>query len=184
MITQLYRRYFQKSSIFLYPILGFKRNNGFKPKNTFIAYEGKYTEKDFKIICVFDNGVDKAWLHYQKDYLLSHKYFTEVIELSNNEIAYVFNLRDVESDFMNFTFGKYSKLSENTKKKICDYYGVHTPEWAYVETYLHPEKHFKTYSMLLDIDEKILRDVGELCELFDLEKETLTVSTKNIHSNV
>jgi hypothetical protein len=55
---------------------------------------------------------------------------------------------------------------------LCDYYGVHTPEWVYIESFIFPEKYFAVYANILNIDEDLLRTVGELCEGFNREKET------------
>jgi hypothetical protein len=51
-------------------------------------------------------------------------------------------------------------------------YGVHTPEWVYIESFIFPEKYFAVYANILNIDEDLLRAVGELCEGYNREKET------------
>ena len=42
----LYTKYFQKSMIFLYPILGIKRGTSVTPLQTYFKWEGRYTAED------------------------------------------------------------------------------------------------------------------------------------------
>jgi hypothetical protein len=72
-------------------------------------------------------------------------------------------------------YAKYSKISQNSKKILSTYYGVHTPEWVFMESYLYPEKYFKIYAEILKVDIDDLKAVGELCEKYDLDKETCKV---------
>ena len=96
------------------------------------------------------------------------------VPLDNNKIVYIFDFNSMASDYDAFLKGKYSELSPFVKKTLTDYYGVHTPEWVYIESFLFPAKYFKQYSQILDVEEDFLRTVGELCDHHDKKKETLT----------
>ena len=82
-------------------------------------------------------------------------------------------------DYDVFLQGKYSLFSAASKKRLTDYYGTHTPEWVYIESFMFPAKYFKQYANILGIEEDTLREVGELCDRFDPEKETLVHVAKN-----
>jgi hypothetical protein len=71
-----------------------------------------------------------------------------------------------------FVVGAYSKFSSNGKRFLSDYYGIHTAEWVYIESYIFPKKYFKQYAEILEVDVKILQEVGELCDKYNEEKET------------
>jgi hypothetical protein len=49
-----------------------------------------------------------------------------------------------------------------------------------INSYLNPEIYYEQYANLLNVNEKILRDVGELCSKPDLKKENLKAKVKSI----
>ena len=100
--------------------------------------------------------------------------------LKDNSIAYVFDLTEFKEDYECVANGTYSKFSRKAKEKISDYYGVHTPEWVYIESFLFPFKYYSIYAEILDVDEKILKDVGELCPKYDPEKEMFDKESYNL----
>ena len=53
-LTSIYSKYFQKSKVFIYPLLGIKRGLSVVPKETYVAWEGHYKPEDMKLICVYD----------------------------------------------------------------------------------------------------------------------------------
>jgi len=175
MITDIYRKYFQKSYNFLYPLLGFKKHIINKPSQTFIEWEGICDVSSRKLICIFAKQHTEEWMRFEKDYLITHRMLDSCVELNDNFIAYVFDFNTIADDFDAFCNAKYSKISQNSKKILSTYYGVHTPEWIYIESYLYPEKYFKIYAEILKVDIEDLKSVGELCEKYDLDKETCKV---------
>ena len=66
------------------------------------------------------------------------------------------------------------------KKMLSNYYGIHTPEWVFMESYVYPEKYFTKYAAILMIDVDILKKVGELCEKYDQTKEVCTIAHPEI----
>jgi hypothetical protein len=77
-----------------------------------------------------------------------------------------------ERDWGRFLDGRYSQLSPHLKERIRYYYGPNSGEYAYMETYIYPEQFFGVYAYLLNVDEAIIRQVGELCNVYDLDQET------------
>ena len=52
--------------------------------------------------------------------------------------------------------------------------------YAYVNSFVYPEKYFGIYKTLLNIDLDILVEVGELCSKPDFEKEILHAKIKSL----
>jgi hypothetical protein len=78
--------------------------------------------------------------------------------------------------------GKYSKININTKRKILDFFDKNSGNYAYVESYLFPEKHFETYAKILGIETELLISVGELCDKPDLEREKLLMQVADLEN--
>lgn len=175
MITDIYRKYFQKSYNFLYPILGLKKHKILKPSQTYIEWEGICDVSSRKLICVFKILDTDEWKYFEKEYLITHRMLDSCVQVDDNLIAYVFDFNTVADDFDAFCNAQYSKISQNSKKILSSYYGIHTPEWIYMESYLYPEKYFKIYAEILKVDIEDLKEVGELCEKLDLDKETCKI---------
>ena len=172
MISQIYNKYFQKSMTFLYPLLGFKKDKHQRPLQTYLSWSGTaYDSSSRKLICVYEIKNTEDWKVFEREYLITHKMLDMCVPLDNNKIVYIFDFNSMASDYDAFLNGKYSELSPFVKKTLTDYYGVHTPEWVYIESFLFPAKYFKQYSQILDVEEDFLKSVGELCDHHDKEKE-------------
>jgi hypothetical protein len=176
MISQIYNKYFQKSFTFLYPILGFKKDKHPRPVQTYLSWAGTaYKESSRKLICVYKKSDDEKWKTFEREYLITHKMLDMCVPLDNDQIVYIFDFNSMADDYDAVVEGKYSKMSSHVKKLLGDYYGIHTPEWVYIESFVFPAKYFKQYSQILDVEEDFLRSVGELCDKVDFDKETLTI---------
>lgn len=179
MIDKLYGKYFQKSRSFLYPALGIKRTSSTLPSGTYISLYGMIEPEDVKLICTFQQTDSEEFKTFEEQMLLSNPLFVEKIPVKDYNL-YVFDLEIYQSDYFNFILGKYSKLSPHLKRAIKNYYGEKSAEYKYIETYLYPDKYFETYARLLDIDVETLKASGELCDPFDLEKETLKIPKEDL----
>lgn len=174
MIRSLYKDYFQKSYTFLYPLLGFKKKSTpFKPVQTYVSWQDEISTKDHKLICVYEIQDSESWHDFETKVLLCHPMLDYVQKVDDNNIAYVFDLHSFGTSFDDFLEGKYSKFGSHAKKLISDYYGIHTPEWIYVESFLFPKKYFKSYAEILLVPVEALQKVGELCDKYNPERETL-----------
>lgn len=177
MIKSLYGKYFQKSRSFLYPALGIKKSNKFTPLNTYLAVKGAIGAEDSKLICTFKKDDSKDFELFEINMLLENPLFLKKIELEEI-LLYVFDFQIYQNDWFNFILGKYSRLSNVLKRAIKNYYGPNSVEYEYMDSYLHPEEYFSLYSNLLDVEATSLKQIGELCDACDVEKETLEVPEK------
>jgi hypothetical protein len=174
MIESLYSKYFQKSRSFLYPILGIKKKNKYTPTGTYIALPDKYDASDMKLIVTFKTDNSPEFQEFENKMLVGNSLFLEKHKIRDYTI-YVFSFDLFQSDWTQFLLGRYSKLSATIKKAIKVYYGESSTEYTYIDSYLYPEKYFEVYAKLLDVDIKDLKQVGELCDSWDLDKETLRI---------
>ena len=154
-IKAIYKKYFQKSKIFIYPLLDIKRGTFIIPNETYINLNDTYSFKDMKLICLYEMSENKN-INLNKEKLLKHNRLFEHIELDND------------------------KLNEKLKRKILNYFDKNSGNYAYVKSYLYPEDFFNDYAILLNVDNEMLEKVGELCDKPDLEKETLTILINNL----
>jgi hypothetical protein len=66
-ITALYRKYFQKSKIFLYPLLDIKRGVSVIPEETYLAWGKSYSPEDMKLVCVYKTRHDIEYKQFEKN---------------------------------------------------------------------------------------------------------------------
>ena len=60
-INALYVKYFQKSKIFIYPLLDIKRGSSVVPVETYVSWDNHYTPEDMKLICLYDIRTDDEY---------------------------------------------------------------------------------------------------------------------------
>ena len=179
-ITSLYKNYFQKSRIFMYPILEIKRGSSVTPIETYVSWDGQYSPKDMKLISLYHLRDDAQFIKFEKEKLVGNKYFHSFKEIEDKKAVYVFDFSEFAKDWIKIINGKYSQISYSYKKKIENFYGRRDSNYAYVESFLYPEKYYKMYSEIINVPENVLREVGELCSKMDIEKETLHAKIKNL----
>ena len=172
MIDALYTDYFQKSRMFLYPLLEIKRGAIAVPIDTYVQWKGAYTSEDTKFICRYQKREDKEFTLFEKTMLVKHNRLIDKV-ITDNELIYTFDFSDYKTDFVHFLNGFYSKMDSNTKRKILAFFDKYSSNHVYMESYLYPGKYFNLYAKLLGVDKELLIDVGELCNRPDIEKETL-----------
>jgi hypothetical protein len=172
MIDALNIQYFQKSRFFLYPLLEIKRGAPATPTSTSVAWKSKYSSEDIKFICCYKKRTDQEFVHFEKNVLTQHNRLIEKIEY-NNTLIYIFDFSDYKADWEQFLVGKYSKIDVKTKRKILAFFDKYSSNFVYMESYLFPGKYFSLYAKLLHTDIELLQEVGELCSIPDINKETL-----------
>jgi hypothetical protein len=178
-IKSLYRDYFQKSRIFLYPFLDIKRGSSATPIQTYVSWENNYKPEDMKLSCLYHLRDDIEFRKFEKQKLLGNKLFCDFKLVDEDKGVYVFDYKELKDTWNFFLEGKYSKFSIENKRKIKSFFS-HKNTYAYIESYLHPERYFRMYADMLNIDESVLISVGELCSKPDFDKELLTASVKNL----
>jgi len=181
MIDRLYGKYFQKSRSFLYPALGIIKNQPYGPAGTYISLPGKYGAEDMKLLCSFESLKTADFIEFEHKMLTSNPLYYESFQIAGYNI-YVFDFEIYQSDWFQFLTGRYSKLSSTIKKAIRTYYGENSPEYRHIQTYLFPEKYFELYAKLLDVDVDDLKSVGELCDPWSMELETLKYPVEYLES--
>ena len=180
-MKKIYREYFQKSKVFLYPLLGIKKGVRFVPVQTYISWNGYYTESMNKFLCLYsiDEG-SSDFNEFQELHLKSHPHFEEYHVIDDTNHLFVFDLSMFQKDIDCFKLGKYSKFTEKTKETISLFFGEKGTIAEYVESYLWPDYYWNEYSDILDIDIELLINVGELCDKPDLKKEDLKKDFVNV----
>jgi hypothetical protein len=181
-IDALYRKYFQKSKIFLYPLLCIKRGTSVVPKETYVCWNNTVHSEDMKLVCVYHSRTDQEYLQFEKNVILKHNRLIDLVKVDDNTLVVIFNFSDLSSDWMYFLNGKYSKIDVNTKRKILDFFDKKSGNYAYVESYLFPEKHYETYARILGVDIAMLQSVGELCDKPNLDKEKLLIEVADLEN--
>jgi hypothetical protein len=179
-IKSLYKDYFQKSRVFLYPALEIKRGSSVTPIQCHVAWEGHYKPEDRKFICLYHVRDDEEFVKFERIKLVGHRLFHDFVQIDDDKGVYVFDFDGLADDWDRFLEGRYSHMSAVHKKKIKNFYGIYSQNFPYVDSFLSPDKYYKVYSELLDVDIELLKKVGELCSKPDLESETLVMEVKPI----
>lgn len=179
-IKSLYRDYFQKSRVFLYPALDIRRAVTTTPIETYASWKGHYKLEDRKLICLYYLRQDEDFRVFEKNKLLGNKYFHDFKQVEDGKGVYIFDFDELKHEWDCFLKGRYSQMSLEHKKKIKAFYGPNNANFAYIESYLHPEKYYHMYSELLGVSVELLKQAGELCEIYDLKQESLKIQVKNL----
>lgn len=179
MIDSLYTKYFQKSRSFLFPAVGIKKTANFSPAGTYLSIDELIQPEDIKLVCAYKQDDSEGFKKFEEQMLLTNPLFDQVLHIRDYSL-YVFDFQTYTDDWFNVIMGKYSKLSPVLKRAIKSYYGETSSEYRYIESFLHPEKYFELYAKLLDVDVKTLKQVGELCDPCDLEKENLKIPVEDL----
>lgn len=192
----IYGKYFQKSLNFLYPLTGRSREETFKPSNSYLWWEDEAKETQTEDEQSKDNQIGgesieglQLIVHYkvedneifrifeektlQKSSLLESCYAVE------NGKIYIYNLAKYADIVDKFLRGKYSRFSDDVKKKILSYHGLDKDTEVRpgrpLHMALHPGLYFEGVSKEMKMPFEELKIVGELCDPFDKARETLKV---------
>ena len=177
-LKKLQKQYIQKSRIFLYPLLGIRRGGSNTPVQTYLTWDGMYTVNDYKFIVVYHLRDDEEFKNFEEKKLLGNPLFSDFFELEDGSAAYVFDLSEYKKEYKLIVNGKYSMLPEAYKNKVLSFFKNHHQHHTSIMSYLKPEKFIGNYAQLLGVKESLLREVGELCSLPDLNLEKLEIKKK------
>jgi hypothetical protein len=173
MIDKIFPKYIQKSNFFLYPQLGFQRGIRYKPSETYVGIKDFIHPASCALICEYPRFDSNAFNNHLLRLKNHELYFDE--HITDEYIYVVFNFSSMESDFMSFLIGEYSRFTEPFKQKILDFFSQGDAVTEYIESYLYPELYYDEYSKILNVAEKDLEIAIELCDKPDLKKETVTL---------
>jgi len=174
-MKQIYKEYFQKSKVFLYPLLGIKKGIRFVPIQTYTSWDSVHLMGD-NFLCLYSidhqcNTTNKQFEVFKELHLISHPKYKEYHKINKELHLFIFDLSDFKKDLEKFKHGQYSQFSEITKIKILNFFGKIGTISEYIESYLYPEHYYDLYSELLNIPAEELEEVGELCDKPNIEKE-------------
>ena len=180
-INALYKKYFQKSKIFLYPLLDIKRGTSVVPEETYLSWENTLTPEDMKLICVYHTRTDVEYINFEKNVLLKHSRLCDYV-WAREKTIFTFDFSDLEYNWFHLVYGRYSKLDYDIKRKILNFFDTKSGNYLYVSSYLFPEKHFETYANLLGVSTELVKSVGELCDKPNLDKENLVLQVADLEN--
>lgn len=184
-LKDIYPGYFQKSRVFLYPFICNKKSS-ITPIQTYVSWEEyNISPSDMKLVCMFHLRSDPEFISFEERILLNNPLFEDYKEVEDDKAVYIFDLSSEANDWLSFMGGQYSELSEKQKKRIRDYCGINTANYAFIHSYLYPEKYFSDYAKFLtcrkedrlDMELNLMK-VGQLCDKPNFEKELLKISVK------
>lgn len=192
----LNREYSQKSTLFLYSVLGIPRQMNdperIFPIVTFMSWEGKYTALDRVLLCVYPIQQSKNFQKFEKEVLLVNPRYHAMHLLNDDFVAYGFLFQE-PADYDHFGkvySGRYSQIKPKYKEQILKYYRKPISHYDKMNSYLHPMKYVKDYADELTVPsgnisadvqnkervEKIMVQVGELCSRPDYDREELDIN--------
>lgn len=187
-LQSLYRDYVQKSRIFLYPALDLKRGHSVTPIQTYAGWHGHYELDQYKLTCTYHMRADEEFRQFEKQKLSGHPMFFDFTLTDDDKGVYIFDFSKHKADWDLFLAGKYSKLSPALKHKIRAFFGA--SNLGYIDSFLYPDRFFGLYAELLTLKRedqpamhKLLKEVGELCSVPNLELETLIANVKDLRIN-
>lgn len=180
-VKSVYKKYFQKSKVFLYPLLGIKRGSCAIPEETYLGWNDVIVPEDAKLICVYDFRDDSEYLKFEKTVLLKHSRLADYVKVHKKTI-FTFDFSDIKEDWLLFIDGQYSKMSPRIKEKIVNFFDKNSGNYVYMKSYLYPENYYKDYAECLDVEESFLREVVELCNKPDIERELLLLPVANLEN--
>jgi hypothetical protein len=160
----VYTEFFQKSKVFLYPLLKIRKGVSHVPVQTYVAWENVYSTENNRFFCEYSTKMTST---FKKDY----------IELNNDKHLFIFDFTAYKSDFQRFISGAYSQFSLNNKISILDFFSNQKKISSYVEGFLSPEDVHELYAKELGVDVEIIQKIYEVCSPPDLKKETFIDNT-------
>lgn len=167
-----YTRYFQKSTVFLYPNLKVKKGVLHVPKDTYVAWDKIYSKEDLRFICVYKHEKDYNFINFLNRNILNNKFYEKMVHIDNNTHVVIFNFSEEKENYNHFIKGQYSKLSYDFKRNIIDFFDS-TELGTNVKAFLYPDEFHDVYADYFNIDINLMKEVNEICSIPDIDKETL-----------
>ena len=123
----VYLEYFQKSKVFLYPLLQIKKGITHVPIQTYVAWDNVYSVNDHKFFCEYKTKKTKVFNKFAADNLINNPLFEEAIELNESTQLYIYDFSSFKTDIKRFINDKYAETLGVSIKSIEDVYEVCTP---------------------------------------------------------
>tara|TARA_R110000764_G_scaffold67375_2_gene140131 strand:+ start:534 stop:1112 length:579 start_codon:yes stop_codon:yes gene_type:complete len=171
-MKEIYTDYFQKSKVFLYPLLKLKKGIDYVPIQTYVCWEHKYAIKDYKLLCVYHVKSSDKFVEFSNKYLKGNKYFYKYIDVGKNMHLFIFDFLPFKKDFDRFILGKYSQFSLDSKIIILDFFNSSDSMLNHIISFLSPDSAHEKYAIELDINIEEIKKIYEVCSIPNLTKET------------
>lgn len=169
-----YTKYFQKSKVFLYPMLGLEKGADFVPAETYVCWKDVYTPADYKYICIYEEERTPDFIKFEYNVLRENKYFeNRFINNADGRHIFIFNYIDFKYDYDMFIDGRYSAFSQETKNRILKYFRNIGKISENIKSFLFPDKYHKVYAKAFKVKEELIKEVHEVCSKPNMQKETL-----------
>lgn len=166
------KKYFQKSKVFLYPLLSFKKGLPNTPIDTFVSWENRIDFDGLYFMCLYKIKKTFSFKAFEKNYLQKHKLYSDAVYFDGYAL-YIFDYRIYKNDFINFLDGNYSKFSLTTKQKILNFFSKPAAS-ENVRSFLYPDEYHNIYAENLGVDIDMIIKTYELCSKPNLELETFS----------
>jgi hypothetical protein len=166
----VYTDYFQKSKVFLYPLLGLGRGIEFVPKETFLSWNKQYTTTDYKLICVYNTKRTVKFKNFELKFLTAHSMYETHFDLGTKQV-YIFDMRPFKHDYNMLLKGSYSKFSKGSQVRIMNYFVDKDSISNIIESFFNPSDYHREYAKYLDVEINQVQNVYEICSKPDLSKE-------------
>ena len=173
----VYTQYFQKSKVFLYPLLGIKKGYKHVPKNTYVIWNKFYTQEDRKLITLYEHENNIEYRVFVDTVLKRLHGYNGRHKISDNKELIVFDMTMFKHDFDSFIKGSFSQMSMEGKNKIKSYFNSTGKISKYISSFLDPEEFHDDYAPAFNVDEQLIKDVYEVCSRPDIDKETFKGKT-------
>ena len=170
---KLFKTYFQKSKVFLYPLLGIAKGARYVPVETYMSWTDNHLTGDMKLCCVYKQQRTKTYLAFEEKNLLKNKKFFDYRKLDDGTHLYIFDLSNYPQTWLAVLDGMYSKIRCDEKEIILDFFGDVGVVAETIESYLYPEDYHEDYADKLDVDIECIQKVHEVCDAPNIDKETL-----------
>ena len=168
----VYTDYFQKSKVFLYPLLNLKKGMDYVPIQTYVCWEHTYVVGDHMLLCEYHAKNTDEFIAFCDRYLKSHVLFSKYVDLGDNKHVFIFDFKSLKNDFNRFIKGNYSQFSLDSKLIILDFFSTAGSMLVYITSFLSPDDAHENYANALGVDVESIQDVYEVCSIPDLDKET------------
>lgn len=173
-------KYYSKSKNFLYPILGYSRNETYKCQ-TYLFFH-HHSIVNGELMALFPNEGEQLFRNYEMGRIATHPLLRGCYEVPRANV-YIFDISGYATDIQHFLCGEYSKFSKSLKKKILTFMDDDIDRVAPApERFSHAVLFPEAYRQLV-ADQQLhcsVKSLTELASLYDADRETLEI--ENFHS--
>jgi|TARA_R100000935_G_scaffold56414_2_gene87903 hypothetical protein len=178
----VYTDYFQKSKVFLYPLLKLRKGIAYVPIQTYVCWEHVYAAGEHMLLCEYHAKKTDKFIAFCDRYLKSHKLFHKYMDLGNNKHLFIFDFTSYKNDFNRFIKGSYSQFSLESKITILDFFSSAGNMLHYITSFLSPDDAHEDYAEALGVEIEYIISVYEVCSIPDLDKETFHENNEILNS--